>query len=468
MSVFGTLLEKSHGTLTKYQRSQWRSVNECGKLTDRKKYFCHERYHPRTQTMSNSSEEFPSADTNGLPESPPSQELPASEEPGESFAAPIAVPAETSPVVSSATAAISGADARASNPPFIAMNTVAMQSTIDLQRRLEQIHAAQYFAYRRRHVRTSVLLFVLTLLSTFLVGAGYFPLEYLLGQIVPSFGAFLQRAYLPNNVEELFLESCQQGFEYSIPLMLILFCHEMGHYLQSLKNGVPASLPYFIPMPLPPMGTMGAVIFQGRGVATRRQMFDIAVWGPLAGLAVTIPVLWYGLSHSKYMPRTGISSLEFGEPLLLQWMIAAMHGAAPEGHVFVLNGIGFAGWVGVLITAMNLLPVGQLDGGHILYTLIGKRAHYVAYLVIGLGFLAMAVQQNYSFSLLLLLLLMTGPRHPPTANDDEPLGLGRHVLGWLTLSFLIIGFTPSPISEPDSPPAPPAKQVQPADIPQAV
>lgn len=352
----------------------------------------------------------------------------------------------------------------------VAMNTAAVQSTIELQRRLERIQSAQYYTYRRKHVRTSTILFLLTLLSTFLVGAGYFPLEYLLGQIVPSFGAFLQKAYLPLNVDELFGQSCRQGLQYSLPLMAILFCHEMGHYLQSLKNGVPASLPYFIPMPLPPMGTMGAVIFQGRGVATRRQMFDIAVWGPIAGLMVTIPVLWYGLSHSGYQPRQGVSSLEFGEPLILQWMIAAIHGPAPEGQVFVLNGIGFAGWVGVLITAMNLLPVGQLDGGHILYTLIGRRAHIVAYLVIGAGLLAMVVRQDFSFVLLLILLMMTGPKHPPTANDNEPLGLPRHILGWLTLSFLIIGFTPSPITSPADENEPPVKQVEPllpqlADLP---
>jgi Zn-dependent protease len=409
--------------------------------------------------MSNSTDESPPADADGLPESVSVPQPVADDDRSETWPAPVIlnpVPVNPVPVNPVPVPAVSSFSERT----VVAMNTAAVQSTVDLQRRLEQIHAAQFYAYRRRHVRTSVLLFILTLLSTFLVGAGYFPLEYLLGQIIPSFGAFLQRAYLPQNVDEVFRRSCQHGFEYSIPLMLILFCHEMGHYLQSLKNGVPASLPYFIPMPLPPMGTMGAVIFQGRGVATRRQMFDIAVWGPLAGLAVTIPVLWYGLSHSEYQPRQGISSLEFGEPLLLQWMIAAIHGAAPDGHVFVLNGIGFAGWVGVLITAMNLLPVGQLDGGHILYTLIGRRAHVVAYLVIALGFLAMVVQQNYSFSLLLLLLLITGPRHPPTANDNEPLGLGRQVLGWLTLSFLIIGFTPSPISEPADLPEPPVKQVQ--------
>ncbi len=127
----------------------------------------------------------------------------------------------------------------------------------------------------------------------------------------------------------------------------------------------------------------------------------------------------------------------------------------------MLNNLGFAGWVGVLITAMNLLPVGQLDGGHILYTLIGKPAHYVAYGVIGLAIAFMVWQQNFSFSLLLLLLLMTGPKHPPTANDNEPIGFARHLVGWATLSFLFIGFTPNPIIVPEAS----SEQSQPQELP---
>lgn len=340
----------------------------------------------------------------------------------------------------------------------VALNASAVQSTLELQQRLERIQAAQFHAYKRKHVRTVVILFLLTLLSTFVVGANYFPVEYLLGMILPQFGEFLEAACRPLSVTDVLRLSTRQGLEYAIPLMIILFCHEMGHYLQSLKNRVPASLPFFIPLPLPPMGTMGAVIFQARGVATRRQMFDIAVWGPLAGLAVTLPILWYGLSHSQYVPGEDVSSLQLGEPLILQWMISAIHGPAPEGQIFALNSIGFAGWVGILITALNLLPVGQLDGGHILYTLIGRRAHIVAYLVIGAGVVTMAVLRSPAFSLLLILLMLTGPRHPPTANDSEPLGRGRQILGWLTLSFLFIGFTPNPISISEPLPEPPTEE----------
>ncbi len=343
------------------------------------------------------------------------------------------------------------------NPPAIVATSVTyMNSDNDqelrkVQRRFEQLQAAQFSAWRRRHLRTSTMLFLLTLLSTFLVGSQFFPLEYLLGWMYPRFGAYLQQTFRPHDLDLIMVRSCRQGLEYAVPLMSILFFHEMGHYLQSVWNRVPASLPYFIPMPIPPMGTMGAVIFQGRGVATRRQMFDIAVWGPLAGLAVTIPVLWYGLSIAEYKSPPDGAPWQFSQPLIINWMITAIHGPAPAGQTIAPydNGIAFAGWVGVLITAMNLLPVGQLDGGHILYTLIGRKAHLVAYAVITAGFSYMVMNNNFTFSPLLILLLMTGIKHPPTANDQEKLGLARHVLGWFTLSFLLVGLTMNPITVPE-------------------
>ena len=208
---------------------------------------------------------------------------------------------------------------------------------------------------------------------------------------------------------------------------------------------------------------MGAVILQGRGVATRRQMFDIAVAGPIAGLVVTIPVLIIGLYRSEYVTLRHPVGLEYGEPLLLQWLIQFTIGPGVHGQTLLLNGLSHAGWVGVFITAMNLLPVGQLDGGHILYTLIGRKAHVVAVFVIVAGVVMMAIQGTYTFTLLLILLIVTGLRHPPTANDAEPLGAGRAALGWLTLSFLIIGFTPTPIAESEgAKSSTPAEQTQPA------
>jgi len=126
-------------------------------------------------------------------------------------------------------------------------------------------------------------------------------------------------------------------------------------------------------------------------------------------------------------------------------MIQGMHGPKPPGQEFLLNYYAMAGWVGIFITALNLLPVGQLDGGHILYTLVGRWAHLVAWGVIIGGCVAMWYTGTLSYILILILLLLTGVRHPPTANDSIKLGTGRQIVGWLTMAFLIIGFTPQPI-----------------------
>ncbi|MEZ6064072.1 MAG: site-2 protease family protein [Planctomycetaceae bacterium] len=293
---------------------------------------------------------------------------------------------------------------------------------------------------RRKQLRTSVILFVLTFISTTLAGSGF-------GQLllIPSlFGGE------PAVALKLMLQLTLQGFTYSIPLMTILLCHEMGHFLQAVRYRVPASFPYFIPLPIPPLGTMGAVIFQGRGAADRKQMFDIAISGPLAGLIVTLPVLYYGISQSQIVviPPEAVG-MRFGEPLIVVWMIERILGPLPEGGQITHNGFYMAGWVGIFITALNLLPVGQLDGGHILYTLIGRKAHWVAFSVIAFGVGAMVYSNKVSYVLLIVLLLLTGPRHPPTADDTVPLGRTRTILGWLTLAFLIIGFTPQPIIVPE-------------------
>ena len=339
---------------------------------------------------------------------------------------------------------------QAESSPFPHVNPVSAD------REMYRYQRAAYQAHKRRQFRTSVILFVLTFCSTFLVGSNYVPVRWIATIVSTDTrddeeNEYLKRSLLLNKPPQSLgfeqWDDVLSGLMYAVPLMTILFCHEMGHYLQSVRHRVPASFPYFIPLPLPPLGTMGAVILQGRGVATRRQMFDIAVAGPIAGLVVTIPVLVLGIYTTEYMSLPPGNRLEFGEPLLVQWLNYWIHGPGVAGKTLVMNGLRQAGWVGVFITAMNLLPVGQLDGGHILYTLIGRKAHAVAFLVIAAGVAMMYMQKTYTFSLLLILLMVTGLRHPPTANDSEPLGKGRTMLGWLTLSFLLIGFTPTPIAE---------------------
>lgn len=254
------------------------------------------------------------------------------------------------------------------------------------------------------------------------------------------------------------------GLQFTAAVMGILIAHEMGHYLQAVRYGVPATLPFFIPMPISPFGTMGAVILQSARSANRRVLFDIAVTGPLAGLLITIPITFWGLQSVEIvdLPKNpNFPIMVYGDPLLLQWMIEWVHGPLGENQTVMLNPLVFAGWVGIFITALNLLPIGQLDGGHILYTLIGRRAHIIAFGLIFATAGYMIYARDPSFSVLLVLLVLMGPRHPPTSDDRMPLGLGRHLLGWITLTFLVIGLTLNPIDVIE-----PAGQDAPAAVPE--
>ena len=283
--------------------------------------------------------------------------------------------------------------------------------------------------YRRPRTRLALILFVLTCLSTFFAGIVGFP--------------------VPGNL----VAGLVRGLEYAGCVMAILSAHELGHYLQARRTGVPASLPFFIPFPISPFGTMGAVIVQQSGVADRKSMFDIAITGPLAGLVLALPLAYYGICSAKVESFAAIPGhvVVYADPLLLQWMIRSVHGPLPPGADVTVNPMLFAGWVGVFITALNLLPIGQLDGGHVLYCLIGRRAHYVAR---GLFFAAAAAvaynmlfgdRRSYVWIAMLVLIWLIGTRHPPTANDRVPLGWFRIMLGWLTLMFIFVGLTPIPI-----------------------
>ena len=137
---------------------------------------------------------------------------------------------------------------------------------------------------------------------------------------------------------------------------------------------------------------------------------------------------------------------EFGEPLIIQWMIAWIHGPTPDGQTLYMNGFAHAGWVGVLVTALNLIPIGQLDGGHLTYTLLGRPAHRIAIVVVGVAAAWMILTKTYAYILLLILILITGTKHPPIRVYTSPILVFRHVVGWMTLYFLLILFTHTPIS----------------------
>ena len=236
------------------------------------------------------------------------------------------------------------------------------------------------------------------------------------------------------------------GFAYMIPVMLILLAHEMGHYITSLIYHVKVSPPYFTPMPFTPLGTFGAVIIRQAGQEDRKTLFDIAIAGPLAGLVIAIPVCIYGAMTAVEIPihLVPANDYQFIAPPFVGWIVKAVRGDWPAGMVLE-SAILDAGWVGIFITALNLIPIGQLDGGHILYTLIGKKAHHVARGLIVGSLVYMFLTANPTYILMLFLILMMGPYHPPTSNDRAPLGKFRIVLGWLTLAFILVGFTPVPI-----------------------
>ncbi len=281
----------------------------------------------------------------------------------------------------------------------------------------------------RRRVWLPLVLFVATCLSTWFVGA--------LGPVLQMTGEY--------GLVWGLLYGLADGLKYAVPLMTILLCHEMGHFLQARRYGVYASYPYFLPVPLPPIGTFGAVIAMNARVGGRRALFDIGITGPLAGLVPTLVFCAVGLAWSEYVPfRPRANDLYVGDPLLFKWILSVLKEPVPEGSVLRYHPMAFAGWVGLLITSLNLFPIGQLDGGHVLYALLRRRARWVATAVLLGAVGAVAYYNLWGWSLMLLLVALIGPGHPPTADDAQPLGLGRVVLGCLTLAFIPIGFTPTP------------------------
>jgi len=234
------------------------------------------------------------------------------------------------------------------------------------------------------------------------------------------------------------------SFFYVVALLGILLAHEMGHYLTCRYYQVDATLPYFIPAPTI-IGTMGAFIKIRSPITQKRHLFDIGIAGPLAGFILAVPCVVYGLYHSKLvapLPQEG--SIVFGEPLLLVMIGKIIFSGAPENFDLILHPVAFAGWVGMLVTALNLFPISQLDGGHVAYAALGKKAKILAKIVF-FAFLAMGVLFWIGWFIWALIIFFIGMKHPRIYDEEIPLSPGRKLISILAVIIFILSFIPEPI-----------------------
>jgi membrane-associated protease RseP (regulator of RpoE activity) len=241
--------------------------------------------------------------------------------------------------------------------------------------------------------------------------------------------------------------SLAMGVPFAATLLTILGTHEFGHYFAARYHRVAVTLPYFIPMPLSFVGTFGAFIQLRSPVRNRSQLFDVGVAGPLAGLIVTIPLLLYGLALSPVEPMpSGGGYIMEGNSLFYLAAKYFVHGQILPGNGVdvMLHPVAFAAWFGLLVTAFNLLPVGQLDGGHVIFTLIGDKIRYVGGLFV-LAVMAMGVLLWQGWFLWAFLILLLGVGHPPPLNDVTPLDGKRKLLAVLTILIFILVFVPVPL-----------------------
>ena len=278
------------------------------------------------------------------------------------------------------------------------------------------------------------LLFLLTVATTTLVGASHYTafLTDFAGRTIP-----MSRSAL------LF-----GGFWYSGTVLAILGCHELGHYLACRYYDVDASLPFFLPIPFTITGTLGAFIRIREPIPSKRMLFDIGIAGPIAGFLVAVPALFIGvsMSHIARVPSDFVG-LELGEPLLFQVMTKLLWGTVAEGYSLNLHPVAFAAWFGLLATALNLFPIGQLDGGHISYAVLGRRSTYVTLATVGIAVVLAYFYTSWIVwtGLIVVMLLRLGPHHPPVSDEDVPLDRPRTILALVALGMFILCFTPAPI-----------------------
>ena len=299
-------------------------------------------------------------------------------------------------------------------------------------------------------IRMNIVLFVLTFTSSIYWGF----IQY------QQFYSEELRSVLTSNPFEA-PSALLGGLPFGIAVIAILLAHEMGHYLTCRHYGIEASLPYFLPLPPPNLiptllpGTMGAVIRIRGAITSRRALFDIAVAGPIAGWVAALPILAYGLSQSRVVSTIEIETsglyLTLGEPLLWGPMSRFFGPEIGPAQDLVMHPLAFVGWFALLITAMNLLPVGQLDGGHLLYSLVPRWHRALSFTVLILMFFA-----GFRFFpgwilfavIVSVLFIMGGLGKPRPIDDGQKLGATRIVLTLIALAIFVTSFMLIPVTIP--------------------
>lgn len=295
----------------------------------------------------------------------------------------------------------------------------------------------------------AALLFVLSFLTTTTLGAGWYLATRT--DVLSDLGPWLS----PHTVRGVWGDPTllRLGLSFSLPTLFILLCHEMGHWIACRRHGLPATPPFFLPAPIG-LGTFGAFIRIRAPIESRRQLLDVGVWGPLAGFLALLPFLVLGLMWSTPAPIEAVAPGHAsdvvlwipGRSLALLAVARAFHGPLGPHTTLDLHPFALAAWVGLLVTALNLIPLGQLDGGHILYAAVGRSqarlAPWLWTLLVAAGLLLWPGWILWS-----VITLAMGLRHPRVLDEDRPLDARRRLLAWTALAILILAFVPVPLDQ---------------------
>jgi len=272
-----------------------------------------------------------------------------------------------------------------------------------------------------------------------------FPFIHLILFVLTFFSTLIAGAFFQKGVN-IFNEPWRiiEGLPFSLTLMAILLSHELSHYFTSKRHHTKATLPYFIPVPFSFVGTFGAFIKMKSPIVTRKALIDIGASGPIAGFVLSVIAVMVGLNYSSVIPVADTGKiLNLGDSLLFSLLSRLILGVPPPFHEILLHPVAFAGWFGLFVTSLNLIPIGQLDGGHIAYAFLGEKHKFISVILVGTlvlsGFLFWV---GWAFWGTVMIVL--GLKHPPVIYWEVPLDRTRKIVGVLSLIIFVLTFVPSP------------------------